>query len=178
MMGPRLFLLGCGGGDFLVFFPCSHQVPFRFPNFFPKAFPISPQFYPIWFAQSSTLMYINWKGRLLGSTFFFILQLGGPKRCFHWGVLNIPKKLLRGQWRWLFQKNKKKLWGFCFFFSQVHGRGGSFVFCLLPTCSQCGPIKLPRSSHQVPKTFPKFPMSSLGLSLLHLDFYLSCIVWP
>ncbi len=35
-----------------------HQVPKLFPKVFPKA----PQFYPIWFAQSSILMYINWKG--------------------------------------------------------------------------------------------------------------------
>jgi hypothetical protein len=170
MMGPGFFLLGCGGGDFLVFFPCSHQVPFRFPKFFPKAFPISPQFYPIWFAQSSTLMYINWKGRLLGSTFLFIVQLGGPKRCFHGGVLNIPKKLLRGQWRWLFKKNKKKLWGFSFFFPSSWER---WIFCFLSP-----PNMFPMWSHRVPKTFPKFPMCSLGLSLLHLDFYLSCIVWP
>jgi hypothetical protein len=40
---------------------------YKFPKF---------QFYPIWFAQSSTFMYINWKGRLLGTTFVSILQLG------------------------------------------------------------------------------------------------------
>ncbi len=41
-----------------VVFRCSHGVP----KMFPKMFPIAPQFYyPIWFAQSSTLMYINWK---------------------------------------------------------------------------------------------------------------------
>jgi hypothetical protein len=29
---------------------------------------------------------------MLGNTFVSVLQLGGPKRCFHWGVLNVPKK--------------------------------------------------------------------------------------
>jgi hypothetical protein len=31
-------------------------------------------------------MYINWKGRLLGNTFDSIAT-GGPKRCFHCGVI-------------------------------------------------------------------------------------------
>jgi hypothetical protein len=43
-----------------LFSSCSHQIA-QVPNLFPKAFPIAPQYYPIWFAQSSTLMYINWK---------------------------------------------------------------------------------------------------------------------
>jgi hypothetical protein len=62
--------------------------------------------------------------------------------------------------------------GLSFFFFQVQGRGGGggyFVFfCLLPTCSQCGPIKFP-------SMFPKFPMCSLGLSQLHLDFIPHCL---
>ncbi len=47
--------------------PCSQGVPTRIPKgsqvpkLFPKMFPIAPQIYPIWFAQSSTLMFINWK---------------------------------------------------------------------------------------------------------------------
>jgi hypothetical protein len=52
-------------GDFLlfslvpnVFSSCSHQNP-QVLKLFPKAFPMAPQFYPIWFAQSSTLMDIN-----------------------------------------------------------------------------------------------------------------------
>jgi hypothetical protein len=39
-------------------------------------FPIAPGFYPIWFAPSSTPMYIHWKGEPWGSIFVSILQLG------------------------------------------------------------------------------------------------------
>jgi hypothetical protein len=41
---------------------CFHHVPMevpQVPKVFLKLFPIAPPFYPIWFAQSSTLMYIN-----------------------------------------------------------------------------------------------------------------------
>jgi hypothetical protein len=62
--------------------------------------------------------------------------------------------------------------GLSFFFFQVQGRGGGGVFCfsfgLLPTCSQCGPSTFP-------SMFPKFPMCSLGLSQLHLDFIPHCL---
>jgi hypothetical protein len=54
-----------GGVFFLFFFlvpnvllSSSFEVP-QVPNLLPEAFPIAPQFYPIWFAQSSTVMYIN-----------------------------------------------------------------------------------------------------------------------
>jgi hypothetical protein len=51
-------------------------------------FPIAPRFYLIWFAQSSTPMYINWKGAIKGNTFVSILQPGvlrGPsiRECFN-----------------------------------------------------------------------------------------------
>jgi hypothetical protein len=49
---------------------CSHQVPkgfHKFPSCYPKTFLITPEFFPIWFAQSSTLMYINWKHILKSS---------------------------------------------------------------------------------------------------------------
>jgi hypothetical protein len=96
-----------GGGEelFFVFLPCSQCVPnmfsycsFEVLKLFLKVFPTAPQFYLIWCARSSIFMCINWKGRLLGNTFVSVLQLGGPKRCFHWGVLNVPKKLLISQW--------------------------------------------------------------------------------
>jgi hypothetical protein len=54
---------------------CSLDVP-QVPKLFRNAFPVAPQFHSIWFAQSSTLMYINWKGRLLENSFVSILQLG------------------------------------------------------------------------------------------------------
>jgi hypothetical protein len=75
------------GGSFLLFFflvpnvfsSCSLEVP-QVPNLFPKEFPIAPQFYPIWFAQSSTLMYINWKGRLLREYICIYFATGGLNR--------------------------------------------------------------------------------------------------
>ncbi len=72
LQGSSFFLFGGGGLEryFFVFFHvpnvfpmCSHHVP-QVPKLFPKTFPIAHQFYPIWFAQSSTLMYVNWKGGL------------------------------------------------------------------------------------------------------------------
>jgi hypothetical protein len=83
----EFFPLGVGWGEvilvfFSVFPTCSNHVPMSSPKFlscYPKAFPIAPQFYPIWFAQSSTLMYINWNGRLKGSILVSILQLGSKE---------------------------------------------------------------------------------------------------
>ncbi len=68
-MSPFFFLLrvGWGKGEFFFgFFPLvpnvlpssSLEVP-QVLKLFLKAFLISCQFYPIWFAQSSTVMYIN-----------------------------------------------------------------------------------------------------------------------
>jgi hypothetical protein len=65
--GWSSFLRGDGGRGFfcfVLFFPCSHQVPKMFPHVFPKMFPTAPGFYPVWFAQSSTPMYTNWKGEI------------------------------------------------------------------------------------------------------------------
>jgi hypothetical protein len=69
MMGPIFSFLGVWKGEFFKFgwvfslilnmFPAgSLEVP-QVPKLFPKAFPIAPQFYLKWFAQSSSLMYIN-----------------------------------------------------------------------------------------------------------------------
>jgi hypothetical protein len=61
-MDSVFFCLAEGGGGYFCFFPCSqmcsHGVP-QVPKLFPKTFPIAPQLYPIWFAQSPTLMYTN-----------------------------------------------------------------------------------------------------------------------
>jgi hypothetical protein len=72
--------LGRGGGGFffcfllfslvpIMFHMCSRKVP-QVLKLLPKTFPIAPRFYPIWFARSSTLMYINWKGRPQGAHLF------------------------------------------------------------------------------------------------------------
>jgi hypothetical protein len=71
MDGPFFFFLeGTGTGIFILFFvfplfPSSTQrVPKMFAHAFPKMFPTAGGFYPIWFAQSSTPMYTNWKGEI------------------------------------------------------------------------------------------------------------------
>jgi hypothetical protein len=114
------FVAKVGGVIFCFCLPCSQCVPsmlsscflevLQVPKLFPKTFLIALQFYPMWFAQSSTLMYINWKGRLLGNTFVSILQLGVQRNASIGGVFDAPKKLPMGQWIWLFQKTNKKLW--------------------------------------------------------------------
>jgi len=66
MNNPVFFFLkvgeGGGIGGVFVFPTCSQCVPIMFSNVFPKMFPIAPGFYPIWFAQSSTPLYLNQKG--------------------------------------------------------------------------------------------------------------------
>ncbi len=69
--GSSYFLCGKWGKNFLllslvpIMFPmCSCKVLPRVPNLFPQTFPIAPHFFPIWFAQSWSLRYINWKGGL------------------------------------------------------------------------------------------------------------------
>ncbi len=101
--------------NFLVpnmFSTCSHHVSMRFLKFSscsPKTFPAAPQFYPIWFAQSSTLTYTNWKRvGCRGSTFVSILQLGSKEVLLLRGVLNpkFQKKLVMGQSKRLLHKGK------------------------------------------------------------------------
>jgi hypothetical protein len=58
MNNPVFFLFEGGYRDFFVFFTCSQCVP-KFPNVFPKMFPIGPGFYPTWFAQISAPLCMN-----------------------------------------------------------------------------------------------------------------------
>jgi len=85
-----------GGGRTFQFpnvFPSGSQSISQVLNLFPKMFPIPTQFYPIWFAQSSTPMYINWKGEHM----CFYFATWGPKTwSFYWEVPNIPKKMVMG----------------------------------------------------------------------------------
>ncbi len=78
IMCPVFSFWGWGGGSYFLFF-------FLFPKLLPKVFPIAPQFYPIWFAQSSTLKQVYKLKRpgatenvfqiekCIFSSFFFIL---------------------------------------------------------------------------------------------------------
>ncbi len=107
MRGPVFFFLGRDKGIFLLIslFPMwYHHVP-QVPNSFLKTFPIWPQIYSIWCAQSSILMYINWKGELYGAHLFLFCDWG-PKSCFNWGVHNVAKKLIM----YVSFKTKKMLW--------------------------------------------------------------------
>jgi len=95
---------------FSIKFSKGSQVLKVFPNEFVKMFPIAPQLYPLWFAQSSILMYINWKCMLNGSTFVSILQLGS-KKVLLLGAWTMFQKLC-----WLanqhdsFTEIKRKVW--------------------------------------------------------------------
>jgi hypothetical protein len=87
---PRIF------GVPNVFSLCSLDV-FQDPKLFSKAFPVAPQFYPIWFARSFNSHVYKLRRRTTGEYICFYFVTGGPNTCFHWGVLSVPKKLLMGQ---------------------------------------------------------------------------------
>jgi hypothetical protein len=74
-----------------VFPAYSQMVPIVFPKMFPKMFPIAPGFYPVWDAQSSTPLYINYKVEIQGCTFVFILQLGVQRGASIGGMPNVSK---------------------------------------------------------------------------------------
>ncbi len=73
----------------LNMFPSSSLEVLQVPKLLLKAFPLAPQFYLIWFAWSSSVIYINW---MVGYTGCYYFALGSPKRCFHWGNAQCSKK--------------------------------------------------------------------------------------
>ncbi len=93
------------GFFFPLFSICFHHVHMGFP----KLFPIAPHFYPLWFAQSLTPMYIKWKGGPLGNTFFLILGLGVQRGA---SIGECP--MFRENWWWgnqcCFLRKEKKVW--------------------------------------------------------------------
>ncbi len=106
-----LFEKAKGQKNFLFFslfsILCFYHVPKMFSNIFPKMFPIAPWFYPILFAQSSTPMYINWKGGLWGNTFVSILQLGSQEVLPSKGIMpQCSKKIDDGPMNKGLPKNK------------------------------------------------------------------------
>ncbi len=89
---PVFFRLGRKGGreNFLYFplFPmCSHRCH-QVLKLFLNTIKIAAQFYPILFAQNSTLMYINWEG---GPERAHLSTKQGSLFCFVW--LRSPKPL-------------------------------------------------------------------------------------
>jgi len=80
-------------GFFPLFPRCSQKVP-KFQDAFPKMLPIAPRFYPIWFAQSSTPLYITYNP---GVHICFYFARGGSKKVLPLGgVLKVPKQIADG----------------------------------------------------------------------------------
>jgi hypothetical protein len=100
----------------MIFFPlfpsCSQRVLSSqcVPNYISNMSPIALGFYPIWFAQSSTPLYINKNGKSRGGHLLYFatrVQRGASIGGMH----NVPIKLLTSQsvW-WTFKFLKKMLW--------------------------------------------------------------------
>ncbi len=81
--------------------PCSNQIPKMFPNAFVKMFLITLSFYPIWFAQSSTPMYINQKVKSKGAQLFIFCKWGSKEVLLYGACPMFQKNLLMGQSIWL-----------------------------------------------------------------------------
>lgn len=109
-----------GKGSFPFFTMCSHHVLIRLllssqripqvPKLFPKMFPIAPLFDLLWFAQSSTSMYINWKGgdHREKHVLFLFCNLGSTKVLLLWSDQKFQKKLVMGKSIWPLPKKKEK----------------------------------------------------------------------
>jgi hypothetical protein len=99
-------------GFFLVpnVFPSDSQRVPQVPKLFFKLFPIAPPISPIWFAQSLTLMYINWKVGNRRAHLFLIVQLG-VQRGASIGVCKMfQNKLMIHQSIYGSFEKRKKLW--------------------------------------------------------------------
>ncbi len=69
-----------------IMFPICSQRAVRVLKLFPKTFSIAPQFYLIWFAQSSTLMCTNW-------AYLFLFCNRRCKEVLLWGIAQCSKKI-------------------------------------------------------------------------------------
>ncbi len=113
-----------------MFPSCSHEVL----KLFPITFAIAPQIYPIRFAQSSTLMYINWKGGSWESTFVSVLWLGS-KEVLLWGSAQCSKNIADGPINMAPSKQNKRQSGertHELIFSMDHIMNYIWNFCFLP----------------------------------------------
>jgi hypothetical protein len=84
---------------------CSFEVP-QVPKLFRKVFPITPQFYPIWFAQSSIPMY-KLKRWNIGVHICFYFTIRAQRGAFMRGMPNVLKELLMGNQYGSFLKTEK-----------------------------------------------------------------------
>jgi hypothetical protein len=92
LMRSQVFFFWGGGGLFFPLFSmCS---PWDYPSsqVVPQDFQIAPWIYPIQFAQSSTLMCINWKSRMFAPVLW---RLSSNKR-FHLG----SAQCFQNNWWW------------------------------------------------------------------------------
>ncbi len=113
MKGVVFSCWGWGGRDFFCFSPCSQCVSNMFSSCSPRS-RVVPQDVP---NSTSILSHIvcpkfnshvyELKSYVVGEYICFYFTNVGPKRCVHWGVHTIPRKLLMGQWMWLFQRKIK-----------------------------------------------------------------------
>ncbi len=122
--GDYFFLFeGEGGEGFLILFSLVPNVfPNKFPKcsqmhslevcqvpkLFPKVFPKAIQFYPIWFAQSSTLMSINWKGFSYKGIHLFLVCNLGSKEMLPLGKAQCSKIFIDGPMSMALLKNLQK----------------------------------------------------------------------
>jgi hypothetical protein len=76
----------------------------------PQLFPIAPQIYPIWFAQSSTFKVYKLKrwACLIGECAYFYFAIGVQRGASIWEMPNVPKNLMIGQSIWLLQPKQKR----------------------------------------------------------------------
>jgi hypothetical protein len=67
-------------------------------------FPIAPRFDPIWFAQSSTPLYINYNPGVQICLYF---ARGGSRKVLPLGLLSVPKKIADGPMNMARSEKKK-----------------------------------------------------------------------
>ncbi len=89
-----------------------HITFFRFfivPNVFPWDHPKCSQKYLSFIPYGLPKVQLSWKSWAIGSRIIcFYFATSYPKRCYYWGMPNVPKKLVTGQSIWLLQKTKIK----------------------------------------------------------------------
>ncbi len=78
---------------------------FIVPNVFPWDHPKCSQKYLSFIPYGLPKVQFSWKSWAIGSRIIcFYFATSYPKRCYYWGMPNVPKKLVTGQSIWLLQK--------------------------------------------------------------------------
>jgi hypothetical protein len=104
------------GEVFFVFFHvpnvfplCSHHVPWSFSSsqVVPQNFPNSTSVLSHMVCPKFNLHVCKLTRWSMGEHFCFHFATQGQKRCFYWGVPNVPKTLVMAEWMWLLSIKKK-----------------------------------------------------------------------